>query len=39
MLKFPHEYQLDSKDCGPACIKIIAKPFHCIDLKRIMERN
>ena len=24
---FPHEYQLDSKDCGPACIKIIAKYY------------
>jgi len=23
----PHEYQLDSKDCGPACIKIIAKYY------------
>ncbi len=27
MLKFPHEYQLDAKDCGPACIKIIAKYY------------
>lgn len=27
MLNFPHEYQLDSKDCGPACIKIVAKYF------------
>ncbi len=25
MLHFPHEFQLDAKDCGPACIKIIAK--------------
>ena len=25
MLKFPHEFQLDTKDCGPTCIKIIAK--------------
>jgi ATP-binding cassette subfamily B protein len=24
---FPHEYQLDAKDCGPACIKIIAKYY------------
>ncbi len=24
---FPHEFQLDSKDCGPACIKIIAKYY------------
>lgn len=27
MLNFPHEYQLDTKDCGPACIKIIAKYY------------
>lgn len=25
MFKFPHEFQLDTKDCGPTCIKIIAK--------------
>ncbi|MDI3318486.1 peptidase domain-containing ABC transporter [Pinibacter soli] len=25
MFHFPHEYQLDSKDCGPACVKIISK--------------
>lgn len=25
MLKFPHEFQLDAKDCGPTCIKIISK--------------
>ena len=24
---FPHEYQMDSKDCGPACLKIIAKYY------------
>ena len=24
---FPFEYQLDSMDCGPACLKIIAKHF------------
>ena len=24
---FPHEHQLDAKDCGPACIKIIAKYY------------
>lgn len=28
MRNFPHEFQLDTKDCGPACIKIIAKFFH-----------
>jgi hypothetical protein len=27
MLNFPHEYQLDAKDCGPTCVKIIAKYF------------
>lgn len=27
MLNFPHEYQLDAKDCGPACIKIVAKYY------------
>lgn len=27
MLKFPHEFQLDKKDCGPTCIKIIAKYY------------
>ena len=25
--KFPHEYQMDAKDCGPACLKIIAKYY------------
>lgn len=25
--RFPFEYQLDSMDCGPACLKIIAKYF------------
>lgn len=24
---FPIEYQMDSQDCGPACLKIIAKYF------------
>ena len=24
---FPHEFQLDTKDCGPACIKIISKYY------------
>lgn len=27
MLNFPHEYQLDAKDCGPTCVKIIAKYY------------
>ena len=25
MLRFPHEYQMDSMDCGPAVLKIICK--------------
>ena len=25
--KFPHYKQLDAKDCGPTCLKIIAKYF------------
>ncbi len=25
--RFPHEYQMDSKDCGPASLKIIAKYY------------
>lgn len=24
---FPHEFQMDAKDCGPACLKIIAKHY------------
>lgn len=24
---FPHEYQMDAKDCGPACLKIIARYY------------
>lgn len=27
MLYFPHEFQLDAKDCGPTCVKIIAKYY------------
>lgn len=25
--QFPHEFQMDAKDCGPACLKIIAKYY------------
>ena len=25
--QFPWEYQMDAKDCGPACIKMIAKYY------------
>ena len=25
--RFPVDYQMDSQDCGPACLKIIAKHF------------
>ncbi len=24
---FPHDYQMDAKDCGPACLKIVAKYY------------
>lgn len=27
MFSFPHEFQMDAKDCGPACLKIIAKYY------------
>lgn len=27
MFNFPHEFQLDAKDCGPTCVKIIAKYY------------
>jgi ATP-binding cassette subfamily B protein len=27
MANFPHYRQYDSKDCGPACLKIIAKHY------------
>lgn len=27
LTSFPHEYQMDAKDCGPACLKIIAKYY------------
>lgn len=27
MYAFPHEFQMDAKDCGPACLKIIAKYY------------
>lgn len=26
-VRFPHEYQMDAKDCGPACLKIIAQYY------------
>ncbi len=25
--QFPWEYQMDAKDCGPACLKIVAKYY------------
>ena len=27
MIKFPYYKQADSKDCGPTCLKIIAKHY------------
>ncbi len=26
-MRFPHDFQMDAKDCGPACLKIIAKYY------------
>lgn len=38
MLKFPNYRQLDGKDCGPACIQIIAKYYgKFISLKEIRD--
>jgi len=37
-LKFPHYRQLDSKDCGPSCLRIIAKYYgKSIPLQTIRE--
>lgn len=27
IIQFPHEFQMNAKDCGPACLKIIAKYY------------
>lgn len=27
LCSFPHEHQYDAKDCGPTCLKIIAKYY------------
>ncbi len=36
--KFPHYYQSESKDCGPTCLKIIAKQFgKRLDIQRVRE--
>lgn len=38
MRSFPHYKQPDSKDCGPTCLKIIAKHYHkTIPLHQIRE--
>ncbi|CAL2105709.1 ABC transporter ATP-binding protein [Tenacibaculum sp. 190524A02b] len=41
MLKFPHYKQLESKDCGPTCLKIISKHFGKIisiqELRKLSE--
>lgn len=38
MLKFPHYRQYDNKDCGPTCLKIIAKYYkRTISLEQLRE--
>ncbi len=41
MLKFPHYKQADQKDCGPTCIKIVAKHYgktlHIQTLRNLAE--
>ena len=43
MTKFPHYRQTESKDCGPTCLKIIAKHYGKIikiqDLRDYCETN
>lgn len=37
--KFPKEYQYDAKDCGPACLKMVARHFgRVISLQELRER-
>ena len=41
MIRFPHYKQTESKDCGPTCIKIIAKHYgktiHIQNLRNLAE--
>lgn len=38
MKKFPHYQQADSKDCGPTCLKIVAKHYgRLIDIQKLRE--
>lgn len=38
MRKFPHYKQADAKDCGPTCLKIIAKHYHkSISIQKLRE--
>ncbi len=38
MKKFPHYKQADNKDCGPTCLKIIAKSYgKLIDIQQLRE--
>lgn len=41
MFNFPHEFQLDAKDCGPYCIKIIAKYYGRFDffIQKLLKLN
>ena len=43
MKNFPHYKQADQKDCGPTCLKMIAKHFGKVigvqELRRLTETN
>lgn len=37
---FPHYQQLDSMDCGPSCLRMIAKYYgRCYSLQNLRERS
>lgn len=40
MKPFPHYQQLDSMDCGPSCLRMIAKYYgRCYSLQNLRERS
>ena len=40
LLKFPHYLQLDKMDCGPTCLRMIAKYYgHSYTLQTLRERS
>lgn len=40
MKSFPHYQQLDSMDCGPSCLRMIAKYYgRCYSLQNLRERS